>query len=103
MVGSMDKIIKTPVKAIRKKCLDCCNNQRKEVRLCTIINCAIYPYRFGRRPDKAVVSTIREFYDKKAQDAMVLLGKNNIVISNAGHYYNNEIWYNQANSKKNTS
>lgn len=59
------KIYDTPVKAIRKKCLDCCNYQSKEVRLCTIINCAIYPYRFGRRPDKVTVDTLKKFYDKK--------------------------------------
>ncbi len=59
------KIYDTPVKAIRKKCLDCCNYQSKEVRLCTIVNCAIYPYRFGRRPNKATVDTLKKFYDEK--------------------------------------
>lgn len=62
----MDKLFKTPVKAIRKKCLDCCCQQSKEVRLCTVINCAIYPYRFGKRPDKAIVDTLKEFNCEKA-------------------------------------
>ncbi len=61
----MSKLYKTPIKAIRKKCLDCSNYQSKEVRLCTVINCAIYPYRFGRRPDKAIVDTLKEFYSEK--------------------------------------
>lgn len=40
----------TPIKAIRAKCLECCAGQTTEVRLCTIKNCALYPYRMGRRP-----------------------------------------------------
>ena len=40
----------TPVKAIRAKCLDCVCNQPKEVKLCPVINCALYPYRMGHRP-----------------------------------------------------
>lgn len=60
----MAKLYETPIKAIRKKCLDCCNHQSKEVRLCTMINCAIYPYRFGRRPDKSIVDTIKKFYSE---------------------------------------
>lgn len=51
--GSMDKLFNTPIKAIRKKCLDCCCGSIKEVRECTVIKCPIYPYRFGRRPDKS--------------------------------------------------
>ena len=39
----------TPIKAIRAKCLDCCCNQRKEVRLCPIPDCSLYPYRFGKK------------------------------------------------------
>ena len=40
----------TPVKAIRAKCLDCSCGQPKEVRLCCIKNCPLYPYRMGKRP-----------------------------------------------------
>lgn len=40
----------TPMKAIRKKCLDCCCGQIKEVRLCTVKNCPLYGYRNGHRP-----------------------------------------------------
>jgi hypothetical protein len=40
----------TPIKAIRAKCLDCCCGSRNEVRACTIPDCSLYPYRFGRRP-----------------------------------------------------
>lgn len=40
-----------PLKAIRAKCLDCCCWSPKEVRECTVLDCALFPYRLGRRPD----------------------------------------------------
>ena len=45
----MYKIL-TPIKAIRKKCLDCSNNQYSEVRYCPITRCPLYPFRMGKRP-----------------------------------------------------
>ena len=47
----------TPMKAIRAKCLDCCNGQTKEVRLYTAKKCPLYVYRHGHRPkDEEVTS-----------------------------------------------
>lgn len=40
----------TPIKAIRAKCLECSCGQQKEIRLCTIKSCSLYPYRMGHRP-----------------------------------------------------
>ena len=40
----------TPMKSIRLKCLDCTCNQPREIRLCPIENCPLYPYRMGKRP-----------------------------------------------------
>jgi hypothetical protein len=40
----------TPVKAIRHKCLDCCCGSSQEVEHCPVTDCALYPYRFGKRP-----------------------------------------------------
>lgn len=40
----------TPLKAIRAKCLDCCNDQPKEVRLCACADCPLYQYRIGHNP-----------------------------------------------------
>lgn len=40
----------TPIKAIREKCLECCNGQVKEVRFCPNKKCALYEYRIGHRP-----------------------------------------------------
>ena len=43
----------TPIKAIRLKCLDCCCGSSKEVELCTVPKCTLWPYRFGKRPATA--------------------------------------------------
>lgn len=42
----------TPMKAIRKKCLDCCCGSSREVALCTVEDCSLYAYRSGHRPPK---------------------------------------------------
>lgn len=39
----------TPIRAIRLKCLDC-SGTANEVKLCTCKDCALWPYRFGKRP-----------------------------------------------------
>ena len=41
---------RTPIKAIRAKCLDCCCGQAQEVRLCIDEECPLWPYRMGHRP-----------------------------------------------------
>jgi hypothetical protein len=43
----------TPIKAIRKKCLDCCCGSAKEVDLCSDTECPLYPYRLGKNPARA--------------------------------------------------
>ena len=43
---------KTPMRAIRSKCLDCCLNSAAEVRMCPVRDCALYPYRFGHNPNR---------------------------------------------------
>lgn len=41
---------RTPIKAIRAKCIECCCGQMGEVRLCTIKDCPLWEYRNGHRP-----------------------------------------------------
>jgi hypothetical protein len=41
------------LKAIRKKCLDCCGNSPREVELCRIEGCSLHSYRFGKNPKRA--------------------------------------------------
>lgn len=43
----------TPLKAIRKKCLDCSGMQPKEVRFCQVDSCPIYNFRFGKNPKRS--------------------------------------------------
>jgi len=40
----------TPLKSIRLYCVGCSGGQRKEVALCVIPDCPLFPYRFGKRP-----------------------------------------------------
>jgi hypothetical protein len=42
----------TPLKAIKKHCLECSGYEKKEVRGCKIIDCVLYPYRFGSNPNR---------------------------------------------------
>jgi hypothetical protein len=57
-------LYKTPVKAIRAKCLDCCCNQYSEVTNCTVVKCALYPYRLGKRPNEATIDTLKKAKDE---------------------------------------
>jgi hypothetical protein len=59
----MDKLYDTPIKAIRKKCLDCTCGQVLEIRECPVIECPLYPYRMGRRPDKATIDTLKAYHE----------------------------------------
>ena len=63
----MKKLVNTPIKSIREKCLDCTNGSRKEIRLCTVIQCTLYPYRFGKRPKQAIIDTLKEYYEKNPE------------------------------------
>lgn len=38
---------------IRQKCLDCSGGNRADVANCTVIKCALYPYRMGKNPNTA--------------------------------------------------
>ena len=41
----MKKLYDTPIKSIRKYCLNICSYTPKEVRKCTLIDCPLYVYR----------------------------------------------------------
>ncbi len=42
--------IKSPLKAIRAKCLECSGDYINEVRECPITDCPLYAFRFGKNP-----------------------------------------------------
>ena len=48
---------KDVLNAVRAKCLDCCMGQANELKLCTIKDCSLYLYRFGKDPNKGRVLT----------------------------------------------
>lgn len=41
---------RSPLKAIRQKCLDCSGGSWHEVSLCWAETCPLYPFRFGKNP-----------------------------------------------------
>ena len=65
----MKKLYDTPIRAIRKNCLDCSNNQFKDVKLCTVISCPLYPYRMGTRPSNETKDTLKQLYEEKPEIA----------------------------------
>lgn len=46
----METFQTNPIKAIRAKCRDCCCDQVSEIENCTVENCALHPFRFGKNP-----------------------------------------------------
>lgn len=61
--------IRTPIKAIRAKCLDCTCGQMNEIRLCTVTDCPLYEYRMGHRPKKDGAS--EDFTEENTEDEQV--------------------------------
>jgi hypothetical protein len=45
--------LNTPMKSIRKKCLECSGDSPKNVAECHITDCPLYAYRFGKNPKRA--------------------------------------------------
>jgi len=39
---------KSPMKAIREKCVDCCAGQFSEIQRCESVACALWPFRAGK-------------------------------------------------------
>lgn len=62
----------TPMKTIRKKCLECSGESAKEVRERKVRTCALFAYRSGEKPkgDKYIVESISE--EKTASTAGVM-------------------------------
>lgn len=46
----------TRADAIREKCIDCCAGSPGEVRKCTMIDCALWPFRMGTNPYRSEMS-----------------------------------------------
>lgn len=57
----------TPMKAIRKKCLECSCGSSTEVRECPVIKCPLWTYRSGHRPKTDILSTEEEEMENTQQ------------------------------------
>lgn len=55
----------TPVKAIKKHCLDCSGGFKKEVRECIIQDCPLYPFRLGKNPNRKGIKNCVSTAEKK--------------------------------------
>lgn len=54
---------KTRSMAIKRKCLECSGDRPKEVVLCPVKDCPLYPYRFGFDPgSKRYLNKIKRAY-----------------------------------------
>ena len=42
----------TPLKAIKKHCLECSGYEKKQVRECAIKDCVLFPFRLGSNPNR---------------------------------------------------
>jgi len=55
----------TPLKAIRKNCIDCMGGQKHEVKICPIENCSLYPFRFGKNPNRTGLGNAKNLLSKQ--------------------------------------
>ena len=62
------KLITSPIKAIRAKCLDC-NTTSNEVKLCPVNQCPLWEFRFGKNPYRSV-KVLSEEQRKKAVERL---------------------------------
>lgn len=63
--------IRTPMKAIRAKCLECSCGQMSEVRNCTVKTCPLWEYRSGHRPKNIEPRTEKEDLNYSDDDFIV--------------------------------
>ena len=69
--------IPTPIKAIRAKCLDCCYDQREEVKLCPAKDCPLWPFRMGKNPNRSKNMTDEQRLAAKERLAKARAAKKN--------------------------
>lgn len=65
-----DRIITSPLKAIRAYCLNCCLENAAEVKACPCSDCYLYPFRLGSNPYRK-----REMTEEQRKEAADRLRK----------------------------
>ena len=68
----------TPLRAIRKKCLDCMCGSAYEVKVCPSDDCPLFSYRFGKNPARKGLGRIENIKQRKP----TLSGKNKEINAN---------------------
>lgn len=63
----------TPLRAIRVWCLDCSHWQPKEIRQCPSTKCPLYPYRFGKNPNRVGAGRKRGVSTQKTPSQQAIL------------------------------
>lgn len=51
--------IVSPIKSIRKYCLWCCIDNKKEIKLCPSFECSLHQYRLGKRNSKSASTPVK--------------------------------------------
>lgn len=64
-----------PVKVFRKFCVQCMNGQTSLIAGCTSTNCKIYPYRFGRNPNR---SGVGGFFSQTGRESVKIKAESTI-------------------------
>ena len=64
----------TPLKAIRANCLDCAAGQPSEVRSCVIPECPLFPYRFGKNPNRKGIGLKNGRFSEELPTQSTILG-----------------------------
>jgi len=62
----MNKKRLSPLRAIREKCIDCSGGSTKEVKLCVIPDCPLYPFRLGKNPSRVGIGNRKPEFLKKS-------------------------------------
>ena len=76
----------SPLKSIRRKCLDCCSNKRSLVRKCEATECSLHLYRFGHNPKRKGISRL-----KTSQESLALIRTLNSMTSSGVNVRNEEV------------
>lgn len=67
-----------PVKAIRAKCMRCTCDQPGEIDKCPIVDCPLYPFRYGKNPYRTKREMSEEERVRRAE-----IARANIVRANS--------------------
>jgi len=70
--GDLQTKVLSPIRAIREKCLNCCNWSSAEVERCEAQDCPLYPFRLGADPGrrkKKVSETQRQAAAERLRNA----------------------------------